>query len=146
MIETLELFLHALDLSPRSGALLLVEFYRFGASQSLMRALQNCRRHLQIADDFGSWLGWLCFLPLGFEKQRRIVQNALPNRGRSLAPRRIQQAGLARIAALLGEDCRHALTLVQILPCRRRQKLHRHLRADLAVAHLLLDRFRKQFD
>ena len=47
---------------------------------------------------------------------------------------------------MLGEDCRHALTLVKILPRRRRQKLHRYLRADLALAHLLLDRFRKQLD
>ena len=47
---------------------------------------------------------------------------------------------------MLGKNRRHTLTLVQVLARRWRQKLHRHLRADLALAHLLLDRFWKQFD
>jgi len=80
------LFLHPLDLSPRGGALLLIEFHCLGAGEPSMSALQNRRRHLQVADHFGSGLGWRCLLPLRFEKQRRIVQNALPDRSRSPAP------------------------------------------------------------
>jgi hypothetical protein len=52
----------------------------------------------------------------------------------------------ARIAVMLGEDCRHALAVLHALPRRRRQKLHRHLRADFARAHLLLNRFRQKLD
>jgi hypothetical protein len=140
------LFFQPLDLPPRGGALLLIEFHHPGAGESPMSALQNRRRHLQIADHFGGGPGWRCLLPLGFEKQRRIIEDALPNRGRSLAPSRIQQSGLARIAAMLGEDRRHALAVGEILPRRWRQEPHRHLRADLAVTHLLLNRFRQKLD
>jgi hypothetical protein len=47
---------------------------------------------------------------------------------------------------MLGEDGRHALAVLQALSRRRRQELHRHLCADLAVTHLLLNRFRQKFD
>jgi hypothetical protein len=82
-------------------------------------------------------------LTLRFEKQRRVVQDPFADRGRSSPPSRIQLARLARIAVLLGEDGRHALAILQALPHHRQQKLHRHLRRDLAFANLLLDRFRQ---
>jgi hypothetical protein len=82
-------------------------------------------------------------LPLRFEKQLGIVQNPFADCGRPLAPRGIQLAGLARIAVVLGEDGGHPLAVLQTLACRRHQTLQRHLRQDLAVAHLLLDRFRQ---
>jgi hypothetical protein len=47
---------------------------------------------------------------------------------------------------MLGEDRRHAVAVLYALPRRRRQELHRHLRADLARAHLLLNRFRQKLD
>jgi hypothetical protein len=43
---------------------------------------------------------------------------------------------------MLGEDRRHPLAVLQTLACHRHQELHRHLRQNLALAHLLLDRFR----
>jgi hypothetical protein len=46
---------------------------------------------------------------------------------------------------LLGEDRRHPLAILQALARHRHQKLQRHLRQDLALAHLLLDRFRQNF-
>ena len=46
---------------------------------------------------------------------------------------------------LLREDLRHALALVRIDARRWCQKAHGNLRGDAAVAHLLLDRFRKRF-
>ena len=63
--------------------------------------------------------------------------------GRTFAPRAIQLAGFPRIAVMLGEDRRHPLAILQALARHRHQKLHRYLRQDLALAHLLLDRFRQ---
>jgi hypothetical protein len=83
---------------------------------------------------------------LCFEKQGRIIENALTDRRRPLAPGGIELPRCARIAVMLGEDCRHSLAVLQTLPRRRRQKLHRHLRADFARAHLLLNRFRQKLD
>jgi hypothetical protein len=44
---------------------------------------------------------------------------------------------------MLGEDCGHSLAILQALACHRYQKLQRHLRQDLALAHLLLDCLRQ---
>jgi hypothetical protein len=52
-------------------------------------------------------------------------------------------AGFPRIAVVLGEDRRHLLAILQALARHRHQKLHRRLRQNLALAHLLLDRFRQ---
>jgi hypothetical protein len=82
-------------------------------------------------------------LPLRFEKQLGVVQNAFADGGRTFAPRAIQLAGFPRIAVMLGEDLRHPLAVLQALACHRHQKLHRYLRQNLALAHLLLDRFRQ---
>ena len=82
-------------------------------------------------------------LPLRFEKQFGIIQNAFADRRRALAPGGIQLPGFARIAVMLGEDCGHTLAVLQALARHRHQKLQRHLRQDLAFAHLLLDRFRQ---
>jgi len=100
--------------------------------------------HLQIVDQFGGCPGRDFLLPLRFEKQRRIIQNALADRSRSPAPGCIQLARFARIAVMPGEDGGHALAVLQALPRHRHQKLHRDLRRNLALAHLLLDRFRQK--
>jgi hypothetical protein len=52
-------------------------------------------------------------------------------------------AGLTRIAVMLGQDRRHPLAILQALARHRHQKLQRHLRRDLALAHLPLDRLRQ---
>jgi hypothetical protein len=80
---------------------------------------------------------------LRFEKQLRRFQDAFADRGRPLAPGGIQLAGCARLAVMLGEDRRHPLAILQALARYRHQKLQRHLRQDLALAHLLLDGFRQ---
>jgi len=49
----------------------------------------------------------------------------------------------ARIAVMLSEDYGHLLAIFEILSRHRHQKLQRHLREDLAFAHLLLDCFRQ---
>ena len=82
-------------------------------------------------------------LPLRFEEQLGIVENALADCRRTFAPRSIQLARLTRIAVMLGEDRRHPLAILQALAGHRHQKLQCHLRRNLALAHLLLDRFRQ---
>ena len=82
-------------------------------------------------------------LPLCFEKQLGIVQNAFADRERTFAPRSIQLAGFPRVAVILGEYRCHPLAVLQALACHRHQKLQRRLRQDLALAHLLLVRFRQ---
>jgi hypothetical protein len=52
-------------------------------------------------------------------------------------------AGFTVIAVVLGEDRRHPLAILQALARHRYQKLQRHLRQDLALAHLLLNGFRQ---
>jgi hypothetical protein len=81
-------------------------------------------------------------LPLRFEEQLGIVENALADCRRTFAPRCIQLAAGTRIAVVCGEDGRHPLAILQALTRHRHQKLHGHLRQNLALAHLLLDRFR----
>ena len=136
--------MNALDLMPRGFALLLVQFRSSGASQPPLRAVYDGSHHLQIAQQCGGCgCGGFLFLPLRLEKQLWFIEEALPNGGRSLAPGGIQWAGLARIAVLLGEDRGHPLAILQALARHRYQKLHGHLCQDLALAHLLLDRFRQ---
>jgi len=84
-------------------------------------------------------------LPLRFEEQLGIVQNAFADCRRTFAPRSIQLPGLTRIAVVLGEDRRHPLAILQALAGHRHQKLQCHLRQNFALAHLLLDRFRQNF-
>lgn len=112
-----------------------------------MRAAHHRRDRFQIADQFAarSRRGLLPGLPLRFEKQRRIVQNAFAGRRRSPPPSGVELAGLARIAMMFGEDRRHPPAVLQALPPRRHQEFHRRLRPDFAFAHLLLDGLRQQF-
>jgi hypothetical protein len=141
----MELLLNAIDLVSRGFALLTIQFQRRPARQPPLRAVHNGGHHLQIAQQFGAGPGWcfLLFLSLRFEKQVGSFQDAFADRGRTFAPRGIQLAGLTRIAVMLGEDRRHPLAILQALARHRHQKLQRHLRQDLALAHLLLNGFRQ---
>ncbi len=137
--------MNASDLLPCGFALLAIQFQRRRAGQPPLRAVHDGGQHLQIAQQFGSGLGrgFLLRLPPRFEKQLRRIQDAFANRGRPLAPSAIQLAGFPRIAVMFGEDRRHALAVFQVLAGHRHQKPQRHLRQDLALAHLLLDGFRQ---
>jgi hypothetical protein len=144
-VDAMELLLNALDLMPRSFRLLLIQLHGSRARQPPLGAVHNRYHHFQIAQQFGARSGWgfLPRLPLRFEKQRGIVQNAFADRRRTLAPRSIHLASLTRIAVVLREDRRHPPAILQALACHRHQKLQCHLRRNLALAHLLLDRFRQ---
>jgi hypothetical protein len=142
-LNALELLFNPFDLLSRSSALLPIQCHGLRAGESPIGAVHNRRDHLQIADQFRAPSGRDFLLPLRFEKQRWVIQNALAAGGRSLAPSGIQLAGFAGIAVMLGQDRRHALAVLQALPRHRHQKLHRHLRPDLALPHLLLDGLRQ---
>ena len=85
-VDALDLFFNPFDLLPSRDALLWIELHCICAGQSPMGAAHNRGDHLQIADQFstGPWRGFL--LPLRFEKQRGIVENAFADGGRSPPP------------------------------------------------------------
>lgn len=87
---------------------------------------------------------WLWLLPR-FCEQVRFGQNPLSRQAAGVAPGVVEIGGLARGPMLLREDLRHALALLGIHARHWRQIAHGNLRGDVAVAHLLLDRFRKRF-
>lgn len=139
--------MNALDLMPHCVALLVIQLRSSAASQPAMRPVHDGDHHLQIAQQFGGSPGrssLLC-LPLRFEKQLGIVQNTLADCGRAFTPGGIQLASLARLAVVLREDRGHPLAILQALARHRHQKLHRHLRQNLALADLLVDGLRQKF-
>lgn len=141
----LQLFSHPIDLPPRRGALLVVQLHCLRVGQPSLRAAHDRGDHLQIAHQFAHRTGRRLGLPLRFEKQPGIIQNASADHRRSPPPGGIQLPGLACIAVMRGEYRRHTLAVLQALPRHGRQNLHRYLGADLPLTHLLLDGFRQQF-
>lgn len=137
--------MNALDLMPCGSRLLAIQLRGGGAGQSPLRAVYNPHNHLQIAQQFSASPrgSFLLRLPLCFEKQLGIIENAFADRWRTFAPRCIQLAGFTRITVVLGEDRCHPLAIFQALAGNRHQILQRHLRGDLALAHLLLNPFRQ---
>jgi hypothetical protein len=132
---------------PGGFGLLVIQLSDSGVCQPAMRAARDSGHHLQIAQQFGGCprRSLLLCLPLGFEKQLGIVQNAFADRGRAFTPGGIQLAGLARLAVVLGDDRGHPLAILQALARHGHQEPHRHLRQDLAFAHLLLNGLRQKF-
>jgi hypothetical protein len=129
-VDAAELTLNAIDLMPRGFRLLVIHIHGSGAGQPSLCPAHDRHHHLQIAQEFGAGPGrnFLLRLPLCFEKQLGIVQNAFANRRRAFAPRAIQLGGFARIAVMLGEDRRHPLAILQALPRHWHQKLQGYLR------------------
>ena len=80
-----------------------------------------------------------------FQKQFRLGQNPLTGKALGAAPGVVEIGGLPGGPMSLSEDLRHALALLRIDARRRRQIAHGNLRGEVAVAHLLLDRFRERF-
>jgi hypothetical protein len=63
-VDALELFFKPLDLLPRRGTLLVIQFHCFRTAEPPMRAVHNRGDNLQIADQFGGGPGWDFLLPL----------------------------------------------------------------------------------
>lgn len=139
--DALELFFHAVDLPPCAFALPDIQFHCAGAGQPPMGTIHDRRRHLQIAQQFG--IPSFALLPLRFEEQLRLLQQAFADRARALAPGSVQLPGFTHLRPALGEDGGHPLAVFQTLARHRRQELHGHLRRDLPLPHLLLDCFRQ---
>src|SRR5262249_28102180 len=118
-VDALEPFFNPLDLMPRRRTLLVVQIHRLRTGESPMGAVHDRRDDLQIADQFSGWAGRDFLLPLRFEKQHGIGQNAFADCCRSPAPGRIQLAGFARIAVMLSEDRRDAMAVLQALARHR---------------------------
>jgi hypothetical protein len=105
-----------------------------------MGTIHDRGRHLQIAQQSG--IQRFALLPLRFEEQLRLLQKAFADRARTPAPGGIQKACFAHLRTALGEGGGHSLAVFQTLARHRRQELHGHLRRDLPLPHLLLDRLR----
>ena len=91
----MELFFNTFDLMPRGFRLLVIQLRRGGGGQSPLRTVHNRHHHFQIAYQFGARPGrsFLLRLPLCFEKQLWIIEDAFADRGRTFAPSGIQLAG-----------------------------------------------------
>lgn len=96
---------------------------------------------IQIAFQRCCWLR----LPPRFQKQFRFGENPLAGKTLGVAPGVVEIGGLSRGPMPLREDPRQRRALLRIDTRRRGQIAHGDLRSDVAVAHLLLDRFRKRF-
>ena len=88
---------------------------------------------------------------LRFEKQLRVGKDALAHRAFGLAPGVVECGGLPRGPvligpAVIGKDRRHLEALLEAHSHHRHEVAHGDLRADLALAHLLLDYFRQRLD
>ena len=136
-----------INLLPQLGALVAVQFDR-GASQPSIGAAADRDHHPQIAGQFGDGrrrrLGLA--LPLGFQKQLRLIENAQPDRRRSVSPGGIQLPGFPTGEAMRGKPFGHALAVSEAHTCHGYQELHRHVRRDCTVAYLLLHALGKLID
>lgn len=137
--DALQLSFDALDLAPRAFALPPIQLR--GAGQPPLRASDDGGRHLQVAQQSGMRRRTL--LPLRFEEQLRLLQQPFTDRPRALAPGGVQKACFAHLRVTLGENVRHPPTVFQALARYRREELQRHLRQDLPLPHLLLNRLRQ---
>ena len=107
--------------------------------------MQDRNRQLEIALDLFDRRRLGCRrLPLRFQKQFRLGENAFADHARCFAPGRIQLPGLPRVAMMRDECGRHARAVAGVDSCHGHQILHRHLRREFPFAYLLLDRFRQQ--
>jgi hypothetical protein len=142
--QTTQLMACLLGLPQHRFALRSVHLCHRRAGQPAMSAVHNRHHHLQIAHQLRGRPRWSFRfrLPLRFEEQIRCIEDAFADCGRAIAPRSVQLPRLPRFTAMLCKDDSHPLAVLQIDAGHRHQKLHRHVGTDLALPHLLLDRFR----
>lgn len=82
-------------------------------------------------------------LALDLQVQPRILDQALANLRRRVAPGGIQRGDLAALELLLGDRLREAFTRLAVDARQRHQRPHRRLRRDLSAPDPLLDRRRE---
>jgi hypothetical protein len=145
-------FHHPVDLAANAFQLTLRLFLlldvhlRQGFTESPAGSLHESKRHLQFASEGkGSRLSSRS-LPLRFQKQFRLVEDAFADHARTVPPRSIELCSLPCVAMVLDKSGGHACAVFDIDARHRHQILHRQLRPEFAFTHLLLDGFRQQFD
>jgi hypothetical protein len=119
---------------------------RQGFGQPPVGAMQHGHGHFQLALQGHRSRPGGRRLPLRFQKQFRLGENALADHARTVPPGGIELSGLPRIASVLDENRGHPRAILQVDSRHRHQILHRQLRRDGSFAHLLLDGFRQQLD
>ena len=144
--QTVQLLAEVFNLPARRLTLLEIHLRCARARQSPLGAVDEGGGHLQIAQQSGSpWGGsWRFRLGLDLEKQLGLVEKALADQGRTVAPGGIQLPRLPRIAVMPSEDGGHPLAVLQAEARYRHQELHGHVGGDLALAYLLLDGLRSR--
>lgn len=85
-------------------------------------------------------------LPLRLQKQLRLIQKPVANRLCRCSPGGIELPRFTAAPPVTRKPFRHAPAVLRPGPGHRNQELHRHLRRDGAVAHLLLHTVGKQLD
>ncbi len=97
----------------------------------MQQALQGVRRLL------------LLQLALDLQIQPRVLNQALTDRRRRVAPGGIQRGDLAARQLMLGDPFTEPFTRFRIDARQRHQGLHRRLGGDLSAPDAVLDRCRK---
>ena len=119
---------------------------RQGFGQPPAGAMQDGNRHLQVVFQSGRGRPGGRRLPLRFQKQFRLGEDALADHARAVPPAGIQLSGLPRVTTVLDESGSHPRAVLHVDSRHRYQILHRQLCAQRSFAHLLLDGFRQQLD
>ena len=136
-----------INLLSQLSALLAIEFDR-GTGQASIGAMDDRHHHPQIAGQFGNgrrrWLG--ITLPLGFQEQLRLIENAPPDCRRGVSPRVVQLSGFAAGEPMHRKRFGHVLTVFEVHTCYRYQELHRHMGRDRTAADLSLHALGKLID
>jgi hypothetical protein len=98
---------------------------RQGFGKPPASSMQDGNRHLQFAIESGCGRPGGRRLPLRFQKQFRLGQDALADHARTFAPSGIELPGLPRVATVLDEGGGHPLAMLQVDSRHRHQILHR---------------------
>jgi hypothetical protein len=127
--------------------LLLAAHFRQSFRQPPASSAHNSSRHFEVTLERGrlrDGLPW--WLPLCFQKQFRLVENALADHSRAFTPGTIELSGFATVTATPGQSDSHPLAMFHADPRHRNQILHRGLGRDTAFPYLLLDALRQKPD
>lgn len=85
-------------------------------------------------------------MPLGFQEQLRLIENAPPDCRRGVSPRVVQLSGFAAGEPMHRKRFGHVLTVFEVHTCYRYQELHRHMGRDRTAADLSLHALGKLID
>ncbi len=145
--QTAEFVKGAIHLLTQLSALIAIEFDR-GAGQAPIGTMDDRHHYPQIAGQFGNGRRRRpgITLPLGFQKQLRLIEKAPPDRRRSVSPGGVQLPGFPAAEPMRRKRFGHALTVFATGTCDRHQKLHGHMGRNRTAADLSLHTLGKLID